>query len=94
MSDYDITLGAALGFEPPSDKDTSLTRGVTKAVELVAEALDQMPLLRNLKLTSDVVEQIGSFLTTPVSGLALGAWNKRGEIRKYADPEQFPPGSK
>jgi hypothetical protein len=92
MPDADMPLSAVLELEETSAKDNTITReSVSGAVKLVEEVIREIPSLRLLDVGPDVVRELAASLRTPLSGIAITAWNKRDEIRKYADPSRYPP---
>ena len=87
-----IPLSAALGLEPLSDKDNTFMPGdVEKAKREVQTTLGDLPGLSRAQVAGGVVEALVGALRTPLTDVAVGAWNKRKEIRKYADPKAYPP---
>ena len=92
MPDADLPLSAVLELEETSGKDNTVTReSVSSTVKMVEEVIRDIPSLRLLGVAPDVVGALAAALGTPLSGIAITAWNKRSEVRKYADPTRYPP---
>jgi hypothetical protein len=92
MPDTDMPLSAVLALEETSTEDNTVTReSVTAAIRLAQDVIREIPTLRLLDVGPDVVRELATSLRMPLSGLAIAAWNKRDEIRKYADASQYPP---
>lgn len=90
MVDADITLSAVLGLEKTTG-DAFTRETVRDAVELVREVAREVPTLRFLDVAPDVVRVLAGALGVTVSGIVIAVWNKRSEIRKYADVSRYPP---
>lgn len=91
VADSGPVLGSFFGLEVES-KGNAITRdSLTEFRALVADEVGGHLMLKPLNVVDSVQEALLSAFDTPVWQLAAGAWNKRDEIRKYADPVATPP---
>ena len=95
MMRADIPLRAVFGLEPPSAGEGAVTpemgRDALAAVrEALAHASASAVLLRTLDVAPGVLTELARALTTPLSEVVVTAWNKRNEIRQYADTKKYP----
>jgi hypothetical protein len=92
MPDNDITVSAVLGLAPLSEKDNTFRRdSLDKAIASVRGVAKAVSVLGPWDIATSVVQELVRVLSTPVSQIAVNAWNKRTEMRKYGDPQAYPP---
>lgn len=91
MSDVVPRVSAAFGLTPAEKGNLITEDSAREFAEVVAEALKGPAALKPFQLQRRVQEELLRGFDTPVWQLAAQAWNKRDELRKYADPAQTPP---
>ena len=63
---------------------------LTEVAQRVRDAVQRMPTLRPLFAGPGIVMELTRALRTPLSAILVTAWNKREEIRKFADADRYP----
>jgi hypothetical protein len=96
MNRTDIPLRAVFGLEGPTAEDSAVTPEMTRtALAAVRKALEHASaagfILRTLDVGPSVLAELARALATPLSEVVGNAWNKRQEIRAYADTTKYPP---
>jgi hypothetical protein len=95
MADAD-SLATLFRIIPPPDTDTHLSapaiEAVAKAVAAAALAAGAGSLASVPIAMSKAVVCVADAMTVRVGEILASAWNKRAEIRKYADVAQYPAG--
>lgn len=92
----DIPLSAIFGFEAPEPGENAVTIHPPDALLAdVRTALKNAPtvvarVLQSMDLGPQMLAEVAHSLSTPLSEIAITAWNDRSEIRKYADPVAYP----
>jgi hypothetical protein len=87
----DLPLSAVLGLDAGPIEDNVISMERVDAVQRwLAGAIRDVPDLRYLDVAPGMVRELARALSTPVSEMGINLWNKRAEIRKYADISAYP----
>lgn len=96
MRDSDIPLSVVFGVQAPSPGADGVNKETARrALDMVRNAIAHAPaagaVIRALDVGPGALADLARALGTPLSEIAVNAWNKRKEIAKYADPKAYPP---
>ena len=87
----DLPLSAVLGFQSVPAKDNALSRErVAGVAKWLGEVAREIPALGLLEVAPGMVRELARVLATPLSEIGITLWNKRQEIRKFADETRYP----
>lgn len=88
----DLPLNVVLGFQSGTPKESAITKerveGVAAWLKEVARAI---PEFGPFDVTTGILRELANVLDTPLSEIGINLWNKRAEIRKFADESRYPP---
>ncbi len=87
----DDQVGFAFGIEPKANGDLRIDAdSVLGLVKGAASILTGLSGLSGVDITRDVAACVAQVLETRLRDIAIGAWNERKELRKYADSKEYP----
>jgi hypothetical protein len=94
MAEQGVPLSVALDLEHERGDATPFTsESVRLARDLVVDLVKETPALRVVDVSPAIVKEVAGALRTGAGEIFVNAWNKRDEIRKYADQERYGPPS-
>lgn len=85
-------VAIAFGIEPRQKGDRRLDGdAVIGLLDQAGSVIARWTGLTGIGILRDVASCIATVLELRLREIAIGAWNKRTEIRKYTDPKLYPP---